>query len=306
MPSPGAEANPALAYATRSNFSRITSRMLSYRHMYHAGNFADVFKHALLTRLLIAMSGKDKPYLYLDTHAGIARYDLMHSWAQKAREYDHGIGRIFHSKDAPAGFEPYLETVRALNPHGTLRIYPGSPLIAKPFLREADRMVLSELNKVDHEELKSIFERERHVAVQLMDAYQALKAYTPPPERRGLVLIDSAFDRAREFDRIVKALKEAHLRWATGIYAVWYPIMEPAPMRDFALDIQRSGIRKVLRLELTVRERDETGIIPGCGMLVINPPWHFDEEAKPMVEWLAKKLLVSGKGSARVDWLVKE
>ncbi|MGZ5257849.1 MAG: 23S rRNA (adenine(2030)-N(6))-methyltransferase RlmJ, partial [Burkholderiales bacterium] len=268
--------------------------MLSYRHIFHAGNFADVFKHALLTRLLSGVSAKEKPYVYLDTHAGIARYDLTHPWAQKAREYENGIARVWRAKDAPPELEPYLDIVRALNPHGTLRWYPGSPLIARQFMRGADRMVLVELNKVDYVELRAVFEHERRVAVQLMDAYQALKAYLPPPERRGLVLVDSSFDRAREFDRIVKALKEAHARWPTGMYAVWYPIMEPAPMRDFAADIQRSGIRKVLSLEMTVRQRDETAIIPGCGMLVINPPWRFDEEAQALVQWLAKKLVVSG------------
>jgi 23S rRNA (adenine2030-N6)-methyltransferase len=279
--------------------------MLSYRHMFHAGNFADVFKHALLTRLVIALSGKDKPYLYLDTHAGIARYDLMHDWAQKAREYEKGIARLWNADDLPRELEPYMTAVRAVNPHPTLRYYPGSPLVAKRFMRDDDRMVLVELNKVDCDELKSVMAGERHVTVQCIDAYQSLKA-VPPPERRGLVLIDSSFDRSREFHRIVKALKEAHARWPTGMYAIWYPIMEPAPMGDFAQDVQRSGIRKVLRAELIVRERDETGIIPGCGMLVVNPPWHFDEEAAAIVKYLAKKLVVSGKGQARVDWLVKE
>jgi 23S rRNA (adenine2030-N6)-methyltransferase len=280
--------------------------VLSYRHLFHAGNFADVFKHALLARLLIAIASKDKPYLYLDTHAGIARYDLRHPWAQKAREYENGIARVWKAADAPRELEPYLDIVRALNPDGQLRIYPGSPLVARRFIRGSDRMVLVELNKVDCAELKAVFEHERRVAVQLMDAYQGLKAYLPPPERRGLVLIDSSFDRAREFDRIVKALKDAHARWPTGVYAVWYPIMEPAPMRDFALAIERSGIRKVLRLEIVVRDRDDSGIIPGCGMLVINPPWHFDDEAKPLVEWLATKLVVSGTARSRVDWLVAE
>jgi 23S rRNA (adenine2030-N6)-methyltransferase len=280
--------------------------MLSYRHIFHAGNFADVFKHALLTRLLNGISAKDKPYVYLDTHAGIGRYDLTHPWAQKAREYENGITRVWNAKDAPLELGPYLAIVRELNPHGALRFYPGSPLIAKRFMRPQDRMVLVELNKVDHAELEAVFEHERRVAVQLMDAYQALKAYLPPQERRGLVLVDSSFDRTREFDRIVKALKEAHARWPTGMYAVWYPIMEPGPMRDFATDIQRSGIRKVLRLELTVRERDENAIIPGCGMLVINPPWGFDKEARPLVEWLAKKLVVSGPGGSQVEWLVPE
>ena len=280
--------------------------MLSYRHIFHAGNFADVFKHALLTRLLIALCAKEKPYLYLDTHAGIGRYDLKHPWAQKAREYENGIARVWKAPDVPRELDPYLDAVRALNPDGILRLYPGSPLIAQRFMRPGDRMALSELNKVDHEELTTVFAHERRVAVQLMDAYQALKAYLPPPERRGLVLIDSSFDRSREFDRVVKALKEAYARWPTGTYAVWYPIMEAAPMRDFAADIQRSGIRKVLRLEITVRERDERRIIPGCGMLVVNPPWHFDDEVKPLLEWLANKLVVNGVGRSCADWLVLE
>jgi 23S rRNA (adenine2030-N6)-methyltransferase len=127
--------------------------MLSYRHMFHAGNFADVFKHALLARLLIALSAKDKPYFYLDTHAGIARYDLMHSWAQKAREYENGIARLWSAADLPRELEPYMEAVRAVNPHPTLRYYPGSPLVAKRFMRGDDRTVLVELNKVDCEEM---------------------------------------------------------------------------------------------------------------------------------------------------------
>ncbi|MGZ8231430.1 MAG: 23S rRNA (adenine(2030)-N(6))-methyltransferase RlmJ [Burkholderiales bacterium] len=280
--------------------------MLSYRHMYHAGNFADVFKHALLARLVIALAAKDKPFLYLDTHAGIGRYDLTHSWAQKAREYDNGIGRVWKAQDAPAELEPYLEAVRALNPGDTLRFYPGSPLIAKRYMRDTDRMVLSELNKVDHDELQDVIGREPRVAVECMDAYQALKAYLPPPERRGLVLIDSSFDRARELDRIVKALKETHARWATGVYAIWYPLLEPSPMRDFLGSIERSGIRKILRMEIVVRERDESGIIPGCGMLVVNPPWRFDAEAKTMLAWLAQKLVVNGAGRSQIEWLVPE
>src|SRR5688500_9711242 len=181
--------------------------VLSYRHLFHAGNCADVFKHALLSRLLIALSAKDKPYFYLDTHAGIARYDLMHAWAQKAREYENGVARLWNASDLPRELEPYMEAVRAVNPHPTLRYYPGSPLVARRFMRDSDRMLLVELNKVDCEELKSVMAGQRHVSVQCIDAYQSLKSYLPPAERRGLVLIDSSFDRAREFDRIVKALK---------------------------------------------------------------------------------------------------
>lgn len=280
--------------------------MLSYRHLFHAGNFADVFKHALLTRLAIALAAKDKPFCYLDTHAGTGRYDLSHPWAQKAREYEKGIARIWKAKDAPAALQPYLESVRAFNPDHVLKVYPGSPLIARHFMRPSDRMVLVELNKTDHAELEAVFAREKHVAVRLMDGYQALKAYLPPPERRGLVLIDSSFDRAHEFHRIVVALKEAHARWSTGVYAVWYPIMEARAMSDFQAQVARSGIRKVLRLELMVRGRDENAFMPGCGMLVVNPPWHLEEEARSMLPWLAKKLALSDGAGAAVQWLVPE
>src|SRR4051812_37283014 len=158
--------------------------MLSYRHIYHAGNFADVFKHALLARLLLALSSKDKAYAYIDTHAGIGRYDLSHAWAQKAREYENGIGRLWNAKALEPLIAPYLEAVRAENAGGKLRYYPGSPLIAKRFLRASDRMVLSELNKVDFEELARVFSGEKRVSLQLMDAYHALKAHVPPPEKR--------------------------------------------------------------------------------------------------------------------------
>jgi 23S rRNA (adenine2030-N6)-methyltransferase len=280
--------------------------MLSYRHLYHAGNFADVFKHALLARLLIALNSKDKAYCYLDTHAGIGLYDLAHPWAHKAREYESGIGKLWDRKDIPELLRPYMDTVREENKSHRLRFYPGSPVIARRFLRPVDRMVLTELNKTDVEVLRAVFEKQRRVAVHCMDAYQGLKAFLPPQERRGLVLVDSSFDRSREFDRIVRAMKEAHERWATGMYAVWYPIMEVAPMRDFAASVTRSGIRKILRLELTVRERDESEFISGCGMLVVNPPWHFEEEARAILDYLRRVLGIEGAGRADVKWLVPE
>ncbi len=280
--------------------------MLSYRHLFHAGNYADVFKHALLVRLFTALGAKDKPYCYLDTHAGIGRYDLTHAWAQKVREYETGIGRLWQRQDIPKLLEPYMAIVRGENHGRKLRFYPGSPLIARRLLRPNDRMVLTELNATDFEELKQVLQGARNVAIHLMDAYQGLKAFLPPKERRGLVLIDSSFDRSREFARLAAAVKLAHERWASGVYAVWYPIMEPAPMRDFADKIARSGIRKVLRIELTIRETGETEFIPGCGMLIVNPPWHFEDEAAALVAYLQPVLAIDGAGGTRVDWLVPE
>lgn len=280
--------------------------MLAYRHLFHAGNFADVFKHALLTRLLVALAGKGKPYCYLDTHAGTGRYDLAHEWAWKTREFADGIGRLWDRKDTPAALAPYLDAVRSENPKGRLRYYPGSPLFALKLRRPGDRVVLAELNRTDCAELEAVVGHERHVAVHRMDGYQALKAFLPPAERRGLVLLDSSFDRSGEFRRVARALKDAHRRWPTGIYALWYPLMEPAAMRGFARDVVRSGVRKVLRMEFAIRSADWALSMRGCGMLVVNPPWRFEAEARAVLDWLWRALAVEGAGGVKLDWLVPE
>jgi len=280
--------------------------MLSYRHLFHAGNYADVFKHALLARLLIALGAKEKPYCYIDTHAGTGRYDLGHEWAWKTREFENGIGRLWERKDIPAALSPYMDAVRSENPKGRLRFYPGSPLIALKLRRPEDRLLLSELNKTDCAELEAVIGRERHVAVHLMDGYQALKTFLPPRERRGLVLLDSSFDRSGEFARVAKALKAAHQRWTTGIYAIWYPLMAPEVMEGFMRSVKGTGIGKILRLELRVREPAEDAPRPGCGMLIVNPPWKFDAEARPLLDWIWRALAQDGAGGVKVDWLVPE
>jgi 23S rRNA (adenine2030-N6)-methyltransferase len=280
--------------------------MLSYRHLFHAGNSADVFKHALLTRLLIALGRKEKPFCYLDTHAGVGRYDLSLPWAQKGREFENGIARLWGREDLPEALVPYMDAVRAENPGGKLRFYPGSPLLAWRLRRPEDRLVLIELNKTDQAELHALLARERNVSVHLMDGYQALKAFLPPRERRGLVLIDSSFDRAREFSRIVRAFAEAHQRFPTGIYAIWYPLMEPDALRGFVRDVEKTGIRKILRLEFSVQRDDRATTIPGCGMLVVNPPWRFENEARPLLDWLWHALSAERAGGVKIDWITPE
>ncbi len=279
--------------------------MLSYRHLFHAGNFADVFKHALLTRLLIALNQKDKPYFYLDTHAGIGRYDLSHPWAQKGREYESGITKLWDRKDIPAALKPYLDIVRGENPDGHVRYYPGSPLITRRLIRPIDRIALTELNKTDFAALHDLFARDRRVTVKLMDGYQSLKAHLPPKERRGLVLIDSSFDRAREFARLAKALHEAHTRWETGTYIIWYPLMGAGVIRGFERDIEATGIRKVLQFEFSILPEDAS-TIPGCGMIIVNPPWKFDTEMRTLLRWLWSVLNVKSAGGVKVHWLVRE
>ena len=279
--------------------------MLSYRHLFHAGSFADVFKHVLLTRLLISLNEKDKPYFYLDTHAGIGRYDLSHPWAQKGREFESGIKKLLERDDIPAAMKPYMDIVRAENPDGHLRYYPGSPLITRKLIRPIDRIALTELNKTDCAELMNVIAKDRRVNVQLMDGYQALKAHLPPKERRGLVLIDSSFDRSREFARLAEALADAHTRWATGTYAVWYPMMGAGVIRGFEKQIEAAGIRKVLQFELSILPEDAS-TMPGSGMIIINPPWKFDTEMRMLLRWVWSVLNVKSAGGVKVNWLVRE
>jgi 23S rRNA (adenine2030-N6)-methyltransferase len=280
--------------------------MLAYRHLFHAGNFADVFKHALLVQLVLALARKDKPFLYLDTHAGIGSYDLAHPWAQKNSEFRNGILRVWDRTDAPESLHPYLDAVTAENPDRRLRYYPGSPRLVRRFLRPDDRMVLTELNRNDCAQLADVFARDRQVHVQLMDGYQALKAFLPPKERRGLILIDSSFDRAKEFNRLVQAVTDAQRRFATGVFVIWYPLMEPAAVRGFERDIAQSGIRRILKLELSVLPAAWRDGMRGSAVLVVNPPYHFDRTAGPMLGWLWKALSPAGEGAHAVKWLVGE
>lgn len=280
--------------------------MLAYRHLFHAGNFADVFKHALLTQLVLAMEKKDKPFFCLDTHAGIGLYDLTHAWAQKNAEHKDGIALLWERNDAPQSFTPYLDAVRTENVHGRLRFYPGSPRIVRRLLRPGDRLVLTELNKKDCEELARLFARDRQVKVHLMDGYQGLKAFLPPAERRGLVFVDSSFDRAHEFKRLTQGFAEAHRKFATGVYALWYPLMEPTALRAFERGVAATGIRKILQIEIAVLPDDWGMSMRGCGLLVANPPFGFEQTARSMLEWLWPVLSREGDGGQRVRWLAGE
>ncbi len=280
--------------------------MLAYRHLFHAGNFADVFKHSLLSRLVLAFEKKDRPFFVLDTHAGIGRYDLTHEWALKNAEFRDGIARIWTRKEVPDEFIPYFEAIRGENAGTALRFYPGSPRIVRRLLRPLDRMVLIELNRKDCEVLGALFGGDRQTTVRLMDGYQSLKAFLPPKERRGLIFIDSSFDRAREFDRLTQGLVEAYRRFANGVFALWYPLMEPLAMRAFQRGIVASGIRKILQVEMSVLPESWSGAMRGCGMLVVNPPFGFEAQARGMLKWLQPALSCEEGGSQRVVWLAGE
>jgi len=279
--------------------------MLSYRHAFHAGNHADVFKHLVLNLLVRALLTKDKPFFYLDTHAGAGRYRLDSEMAGKNREFESGIQKLWNAGPAPEAVAAYLESVHMTNPGRELRWYPGSPRIVRPYLREQDRMVLCELHPTEAKLITREFENDRQVRVEAMDGYQALKALLPPHERRGLVHIDPAYELKDERRRLLESLTEAHRRWATGVYAIWYPIQDQATADDFRRRCKRLGLPKMLAVEFCVMPEQAFQLI-GSGMILINPPWKLDEQLRGLLPWLASRLATGGQGRWSVDWLTGE
>ncbi|PWC55659.1 23S rRNA (adenine(2030)-N(6))-methyltransferase RlmJ [Azospirillum sp. TSO22-1] len=278
---------------------------MNYRHIFHAGNFADVMKHAVLTLIVEHLRAKPAAFCVLDTHAGVGRYDLTSDPAQRTLEYADGIGRLFgHAPPHPA-LAPYLDAVAGLNPGVDLRWYPGSPLLARALLRPQDRLVLSELHREDAATLKAEFARDGQVAVHAMDAYHALKAHLPPKEKRGLVLIDPPFEEPDEFVRLVAGLRQAHRRWPTGIYAIWYPIKERPAVWRFQEALAEAGIPKILLAELTIHPEDTHLRLNGSGLAIVNPPWTLDETLGAVLPALHAALPGTG-GGTRVEWLVPE
>lgn len=278
--------------------------MLSYRHAFHAGNFADAFKHALLIHILRALRRKDKPFCVLDTHAGAGRYDLDSPPAQRNREFADGIGRLWNQPGLSPELADYVAQVRALNPDGRLRYYPGSPRIARALLRPDDRLMLTELHSTEYVALKAEFAGDRQVAIRHQDGYTALEALLPPPERRGLVLLDPAYELKNEFDRLIVAVQVIHGRWANGIIALWYPILDRAPSLRWQRILQKLGIPAMLCVELGLYPYDGPSGLHGCGMIVINPPWKLDEMLSQLLPELLHRLRPGDYGQTRLEWLV--
>jgi len=283
---------------------RFVTRM-NYRHAFHAGNFADVFKHTVLALLLKSLARKDAPFCYLDTHAGAGRYDLLNEAAQKTGEYRDGIERLWNNPPL-SGLEDYLAAVRAMNPAGTLRYYPGSPAIARHLLRSQDRMVLVEQHPEEYERLKAEFANDRRATVQRQDGYAALKAFLPPREKRGLVLIDPPYESTDEYAQAVEGLRVAYARWSTGVYAIWYPIKDRAPIQGFHRQLTASGIRKMLVAEFCPYPVDSAFRLNGSGIVIVNPPWQVDEVLDPLLPRLLEKLRRHPSGRAELSWLVPE
>ncbi|TYA01959.1 23S rRNA (adenine(2030)-N(6))-methyltransferase RlmJ [Vibrio cholerae] len=279
--------------------------MLSYRHSFHAGNHADVLKHIVQSLILNSLQQKEKPFVYHDTHSGVGRYDLTHEWSEKTGEYKQGIARVWQQDNIPAELDSYLDAIRQLNQGETLRYYPGSPRVARAHLREQDRMVLTELHPSDYPLLEQEFHRDRQVSIYKEDGFARLKASLPPQERRGLVLIDPPYELAKEYRDVVQAIAQSYKRWATGIYAIWYPVVNRCDIDDMLEGLQGLGIRKILQIELGVAPDTNERGMTASGMIVVNPPWTLESQMQTILPFL-KQAIAPATGHYKVEWVVPE
>ena len=278
---------------------------MNYRHAFHAGNHADVLKHYVLSRLIALLSRKEAPFAYLDSHAGVGLYDLQGDQASRTGEWLQGIDRLWHAEDVPDPLLDYLEVIRAMNPDGVLRHYPGSPELARILSREQDRLHLNEKHPEDGRLLKENMHGDRRVAVHLGEGWHVPRALLPTREKRALLLIDPPFEQADEQERCVQALNDAIGRMRQAVVAIWYPIKDLNQLKRFYRDLQKSTAPKLLRVELYVQAADDAQRLNGSGLVISNPPWGLEDELKQVLPWLTS-LLRQGQDGWRVDWLIEE
>ena len=282
---------------------------MNYRHVYHAGNFADVLKHAVLARLVTYMQGKDKAFRVLDTHAGIGLYDLSSDEAQKTGEWREGIGRLIETElpaDVAPLLAPYIDAVKALNPGGGVRFYPGSPKLARILFRPQDRLSAMELHPDDYESLHRLFDGDFQSRITHLDGWLALGAHLPPKEKRGIVLVDPPFEAEGEYERLAEGLAKAYRRFAGGTYCLWYPLKKGAPIADFHKALKELDIPKMLCAELSVQSDRETTGLTGSGLIVVNPPYTLKAELEKLLPFLKERLRQDRFASARSFWLAGE
>jgi 23S rRNA (adenine2030-N6)-methyltransferase len=275
---------------------------MNYRHAFHAGGPADVVKHAVLTRILVHLRDKPAAFRVIDTHAGAGLYDLRGPEATRSPEWRDGIGRLNSASidgEARALLAPYLDAVAALNPSGELATYPGSPVLARALLRSQDRLIACEIEPAAAAALDHNLGRGRRAKAVAIDGWAALNAYLPPPERRGVILIDPPFEAMDEFSRLAQAVEAAHRKWPTGIFLVWYPTKGRQDSDVLAKRLRRSAIAKMLRVEVDFALQREPERLAGCGLIVINPPWKLADELGVLLPPLAKVFA----GGYRVGWL---
>jgi 23S rRNA (adenine2030-N6)-methyltransferase len=288
---------------------------MNYQHAFHAGNFADVHKHAVLARILVHLRVKPAAFRVIDSHAGSGRYDLLASEPTRGGEWQDGIKKVWAAlrpaaplvsadSEAAALWAPYLDAVAALNPDGTLRTYPGSPVLAQALLRPQDRLIACELEPRAAASLKAVLRGDSRAKALAIDGWTALGANVPPKERRGVVLVDPSFEEAADFAQLSSAIAAAHRKWPTGIYMLWYPIKERTAPDALARRLRKLALPKMLRCEIMLGPpRPDTGLI-GSGLIVINPPFTLRPDLRLLLPALAR--ILSPAATHRLDWLVQE
>lgn len=281
---------------------------MNYQHAFHAGNFADVHKHAVLVRILVYLRQKPAAFRIVDSHAGAGRYDLFAAEASRGGEWHDGIGRLWGDiprlPDACRELlAPYLEAVAACNAGGSLRTYPGSPLVAQHLLRSQDRLIACELEPKSFDVLAAVLRVDRRAKALAIDGWTAIAAYVPPKERRGLVLVDPPFEDRADFTRQAETLAAAHRKWSTGTFMLWYPIKTREAPDALARRLGRLGIGKILRSELIVGPLREDAGLAGSGLIVVNPPFTLEHDLRLLLPALSGLLAREPHPAAQIDWL---
>ncbi|WP_159819636.1 23S rRNA (adenine(2030)-N(6))-methyltransferase RlmJ [Colwellia sp. 20A7] len=281
--------------------------MLSYRHAFHAGNFADVLKHSVLTLVLDYMTRKEKGFHYIDSHSGAGMYQLEDEYAQKTGEYKEGIAKLINESNIPESLQPYIDLIKALNPtsenddKNDLTLYPGSPGIAKRFMRRQDSTHLFELHPTDIEHLNDFCYRWKKVFVKQSDGYQGVLGLVPPPSRRGVVLIDPPYELKEDYNKAVKTIIKAYAKFATGTYILWYPVVKRALVEQMSYTFSKSAVKNVLQVEFCLEnDTDEYGMT-GTGLFIVNPPWQLAEQLDEILPFMKSKL-----GSDNTHYTVKQ
>lgn len=281
--------------------------MLSYRHGFHAGNFADVLKHTVLVHTLEYMTQKEKPLRIIDTHAGAGVYKLGGFQAQKNREFDNGISRLWNATNPPTAIARYLELVHAVNSGGPLQLYPGSPLFAQQLMRPIDHLFLHELHPADFQTLNECMQRDKRIKVAEADGFAGMQALLPPPDRRALVLIDPSYEVKSDYQLLVKQVVQAHKRFATGTYAIWYPVVLRQRIDDLELALKKSGIKNIQLMEFGLQADNPEYGMTSSGMILINPPWTLWQAMEEVLPWLVDTLgEEDGTAFYRLEQLVPE
>lgn len=280
---------------------------MNYRHAYHAGNHADVLKHAVLARVMEHIKKKAKPFRVIDAHAGIGLYDLAGVEAGKTAEWEGGIGKMAapFAPEVEALLAPYRAVIAALNPGGGVRLYPGSPELMLRLMREADRMIANELHPQDAIALERQYIHDPRVDVTSMDAGTCLKSRLPPPERRGVILIDPPYEVKSEAEKAVRMMIDGLHRFAQGVYLLWYPLKADQTAEAILAQVTALGVPATLKVEMRVREAFTGGGLAGSGLIVMNTPWKLDQDLKLLVPALAHRLGLGRWGQGTVEWLVR-